>query len=265
MKSLIVVFGVGALGGAWLAFAPCSPFSVFRGSCCSSDTDPAEYMAVQGRYLELRDSSIERDANDAGGPGDVWRAPGRSALAGWQILAGAFDGQDLAGIDVVAAIESEGNLADGGDRRSIVYLPADCEGARSDAALAWLRAAHGSQLGEIVAVHSAPVHLSFDGDAFELAVADVARASGSIESETRSCSIPSDAVCRPLASLQDQALGAASEASFAGESGLSAWSRPGASDAFEGSFRWVQPDEKTSCCPTQSSRCTTTEPGMPSE
>jgi hypothetical protein len=244
MKILVLLFCTSAAGGAWLAFAPCSPLN----GRCSADTGAVltESPSVRGRYVEVRDASVYAGACHVNGESEL---RGRRAIAAWSIESGEHQGVALDGVELVAAVESDDNLARAGARRSVVYVAETLEPARRDAALAWLRASQSALLGEIGAVEAAQLDVSLDGDRFAIAAGDDVEAAGSAFADRRCCSMPALVAYEPLALVEESVCGSTTSARFAGSAGMTAWSWPEQNNAILGDFRCVtMPQALSECC-----------------
>lgn len=185
-----------------------------------------------GTYVEARNASVFAGACHANGEYDH---QGRAALLGWSIERGGWDGVDLSGVRLAAAVRADENLAEGGARRSLVWVDAPDAATRA-AALAWLAAVQGERLGTVLATTPAPVVLRTPEGAYALEVAARLELRGRTRADRTCCSMPEAVWYAPLDDVGGRRVGWSARCRFAGAPGLAAWIHEDANNAFTGSF-----------------------------
>lgn len=184
---------------------------------------PRPADAPQGAYLEARTASVFAGACHYG---SEYMTVGREAAVAWRIEAGAFGGVSLAGVDVVALIAADGNLAEPrAGRRSVVLVPEGLDAARREAALGWLAREHGALLGRIAEVRSAKLELVLDGDRFDLRAGETLRIAGA--------SLPNRECCKMPYAVWYAPFDAAVSGAVVGEAEAFGWSDPVLERSFE--------------------------------
>src|SRR5205085_12237615 len=89
---------------------------------------------------------------------------GREAILAWNIKAGKADGVNLAGLNAVAVVTSEDNLAKGtAPHRTVLYVDSRATDTQRAALATTLQTRYGSTLGQVVAVYAAPITFAKDG------------------------------------------------------------------------------------------------------
>ncbi len=198
-------------------------------------THPDVPPIVSGQYVEVRDASVFAGACHVNSEAE---SQGRQALLGWHVDGGRFLELDLAGVEVAAAVTSDGNLSDGLPRRSVVYLDRDLDAELRKETLFWLREVHGEALGTIEAVVDADVDVFRDGPRFGIDVEGVAHVRGATMPDGECCTMPESVWYEPLAETETKAVmvGLAEDCRFRGDRGLPAWSYEDRNNAFAGAF-----------------------------
>ena len=180
ITKLFFCLSVGA--GLFAAFNLSEPF----------DVPPA----VRGQYLELRSAAVFAGPCHVNSERDH---QGRRALLAYQLEGGRWMDEMMEGVDLVVAVGSDENLADGAPRRSVVYTDASLSESRRRHALGWLTSAHGEQLGEIQEVVTTEIELDLDDTSFRLDIPGVASAAGETLADKACCSMPESVWYEPLA------------------------------------------------------------------
>lgn len=132
--------------------------------------DPA---VPRGRYVEARTAAVFAGACHYGAQ---LTTQGREAVVAWSFEGGVWNGQPLAGVDVVCAIAAPANLieadaAGGTERRhSVVYVSKGAEPGARDAAVALVRERYARLLGEVREVRPAAIAFRSDERAYEVTV-----------------------------------------------------------------------------------------------
>ena len=185
-----------------------------------------------GEYVEARTASVFAGACHYNGERVT---EGRSAILAWRIEAGAFDGVDLAGVRLIAAVASDDNLAEHASRKSILTIDADTS-ARANAAAAWVRARAGDALGTVVDVRRAPVTFRHDGDAFAIESPAFATIAMRAMPDRACCSQPELVWYQPLMPLVDRRVGYVETARLDASRVGTTWQRADENSAFYGHF-----------------------------
>lgn len=237
MKTFTIVGAAALLLAAKFTFFPCDcgkgATEVTQVSSVAHASEPA------GNYLEARNVTLWGGYCHLNGEHDTY---GDGAIVAWDVERGAHQGVDLAGVRVVAAIGSPKNLADGAERTSELWIDAPSESARK-ACAAWLGSAHADQLGDVVAVHAAPVAFARAGDAFRVAVAGVCSVEGEAMSDRSCCSMPEQRGYEPLMADAGAVVGVAQNCVFEGTANLTGWEFADANSVFVEGF-----GPKDACC-----------------
>lgn len=193
---------------------------------------PAPTAAVHGEYVEARTASVFAGACHYNGERVT---EGRSAVLAWNIAGGAYDGVDLTGVRVIAAVASDDNLADRTARRSVVTIDADTD-ARAAAATAWVKARAGGELGSVVDVRRSPVAFRHDADTFTIASDKFAALSVRAMPDRACCSQPELVWYQPLMPIVDRRVGYVSSARLETAAIGGTWQRADENSAFYGRF-----------------------------
>jgi hypothetical protein len=244
---LVLSMSVAAAVGArlWLVGAGvCSQGS----SCCwltslsAPGAERAKASEPAGRYVEARTVNVFAGACHYNGEA---MSSGREALLAWTFESGSYEGTDLAGVDVIAAVASNANLyrKELGEeglasevRRSIVYVDAGASEAQRAAAVKYVRELAGDALGEVIAVEPREIEVDIEGDRYFAHAGDQLRLEGSALPGRECCKMPYDVWYEPLAPIDGRIVGQ-SERFVWRESRLAPrFERSSQNDAFVGTF-----------------------------
>jgi hypothetical protein len=223
---------------AKLALASFVPVSLLAGrawlgsSCCTRPGSLASEQAVTGRYVEARSASVYAGACHYGAE---YTTQGREAVLAWDLSAGVVDGVSLEGVQVVAVVTAQDNLAQAdAQRESVVYLDDDLPAATREAALAWLEREHADVLGTVRLVKSGDVSVDCAGDRYSVQVPGLVRLEGEAMPDRACCSMPSNVWYRPLVALGDRVVGQSEVFSVSDPDVGPAFVRHAENDAFLG-------------------------------
>lgn len=194
---------------------------------------PCTPDSVSGTYLEARSASVFAGACHVNGETGT---QGRNALVAWRVEQGSWGGEDLGGVEVVAAVHGTGSLAESGERSARLWIEAR-DGAQLRATRAWLEECHGTTLGRVVAVAEGPVEVSLEGEDFLATVEGRAELRGRLEPDRACCTMPEQVWYEPLARVDDAVVGFSEVCRFEGAGEEVPWSHPGQNNAFVGRFR----------------------------
>jgi hypothetical protein len=154
--------------------------------CQVTAPTPAADPPISARYVEARSAAVFAGPCHVNGEYD---SQGRDAVVGLRVDAGRWQGQDLAGVQLVACISSPSNLAEAAPRRTTLWLDASLDPARREAAAGWLAATHGAALGQ-VELREAAVEVHFDGEAYAIEVPGACSVQGRLLPDRACCSMP---------------------------------------------------------------------------
>src|SRR4051812_25978560 len=85
----------------------------------------AQSSPVHGEYVEVRTASVFAGACHYNGERVT---EGKSAVLAWKIEGGSFNGSDLSGVKVLAAVACDDNLAEAGaSRKASIVVDADTD------------------------------------------------------------------------------------------------------------------------------------------
>lgn len=161
--------------------------------------------AVTGDYVEARSCNV------FAGPchyGSEYTTAGREAVMAWQVKHGAYAGQALDGLRVVAVVAGDDNLAVAGTpRRTVFYVDERAAPAQRAALIALLRAKTGADFGRVLAVRAEPIAFDEQSDGVHVSVARVARLEASKMPDAECCRWPGQRWYDPLAHTQGVRVG----------------------------------------------------------
>ncbi len=240
MKTLLVLslcLG-GALGVKMLC---CDGFCPLSGG--SEAADESTTRAPFGDYVEARNASVYGGACHYNGE---LTTQGQSAVLGWRLRGGSYDGVSLAGVEIAAAVTASDNLASEAARRSIVYVDASARQAQRDAAVKWVREAHADALGEILAVETLQLDVASDGEHFRLEVPGTLAVCGSAMPDRECCKMPYNVWYEPFESVEGRLVAQTNKFAWSEARLAPTFERSGHNDAFVGSFGAQA--EVPSCC-----------------
>ncbi|MBM3988613.1 MAG: DUF1326 domain-containing protein [Planctomycetes bacterium] len=227
-----------------LAFATSAALGMryLCGDGCCTLTRPEADIEPAGTYIEARTASVFAGACHYN---SELVTAGREALLAWRFEDGRVAGVALGGVELMAAVASSENLAQGAARRSVVYVDAAASREQREAALEWLKARHGSELGEIVAVEELSLDVSFDGELYTARAGDALALSGGLLPDRECCKMPYDVWYQPFTPIAGRIVGN-SERFVWNETRLArAFENRERNDAFVGTFG---PGAGGSCC-----------------
>jgi hypothetical protein len=261
MKLVLALSVLAAAVGAklWIGgdCGPCAGGCPLTSWLAGASETPAA-SAPAGRYVEARTVNVFAGACHYNG--EV-TSGGREAVLAWSFESGAFEGTDLSGVDVIAAVAASGNLdrskgldlgseAPAEVRRSIVYVDAGASEAQRGAAVRYVRQACGDALGEVLAVEPREIEVDVQGDRYFAHAGDKLRLEGSALPDRDCCKMPYDVWYEPLAPVDDRVVGNSERFDWQEKRLAPPFERHAQNDAFLGSFGAAKP---ASCCAQQPS------------
>lgn len=187
-----------------------------------------------GRYVEARTATVFAGACHYGSEEST---AGREALLAWRFEGGRHLGIDLAGLEVVATVACDGNLAGSAPRRSRLYFPVTTNEGQRAALRSLLVARVGRALGTIDAVHVVPLEVRIDATDYNVESKDLFLLSGSTLPDRDCCKMPYSVWYTPMAPVQAPIVG--NNARFRNEDARLGrlWSRPDENASFTGRFQ----------------------------
>src|SRR5688572_5235811 len=132
---------------------------------------------------------------------------GREALLAWRFEAGTHAGVELAGVDAVAVVTSERNLAEAGPRSARLYVSDRASAAQRAAVRALLEERLGATLGTIAGVESVPMTLRASEDDYAIEAKGLFELRGATLADRACCSMPSLVWYAPLAPVDRPIVG----------------------------------------------------------
>jgi hypothetical protein len=186
-----------------------------------------------GQYVEARTAAVFAGACHYG---SQFTTDGRSAVLGWRVESGAWEGVSLAGVELAALLDAPANLAEAFERTSIVIVDRGLAPEVERAALAWLRAEHGGRLGTIRAIERADVAVEMRDERFALAAGSAVRLEGCALPERQCCKMPYQVWYDPLVPLHGRLVGRPTIFTVREDRLGLRFQRPGENDAFFGRF-----------------------------
>jgi hypothetical protein len=225
---------------AWICPGAC-PFG--GGACGDSELTSAGDLgssgAITGRYVEARSASVYAGACHYGAE---YTTQGREAVLAWRLDGGSFEGGALDGVEVVAAVRADANLAEPGvARTSVIYLDEDLAPERRAVALSWLQREHAAALGKVELVRTAPVEVACDGDAYRVQAGAWVRLEGRAMPDRACCSMPSNVWYDPLVAVDGRLVGESALFALDEPTLAAKFERRAENDAFLGSLAAAEP------------------------
>lgn len=121
----------------------------------------AQSAQIEGDYVEARTADIFTGPCFSNAEVFIY---GKQAVAAWKIRKGSFDGVDLTGLSVAAAIRGENTFSE--DRpemaQSVIITDENADSRQKEALIAFAKAMTGKRLQNVVAVHSAAIGLTVE-------------------------------------------------------------------------------------------------------
>ena len=194
---------------------------------------------VTGAYVEARTAEVFTGGCIMNSEAET---VGRQAVLAWKVDRGSFNGIAIDGLSIVAAISGDRNLGMqemGGEKatvRSALFVDQRANAAQQIALVAMANELSKGLVGTIVQVTSAPVQFADHGSEIQVSAGQV-----SLDVNKH---ITHDPTCgamqwfHPLASVDDAAIGVASQHVFTGSALGTKWSDPNKRSAFFGTFSY---------------------------
>jgi Protein of unknown function (DUF1326) len=196
-------------------------------------TSRAENISLRGDYVEVRTASVFAGACHYNG--EVVTT-GRDAMMAWNVTSGKWQGVDLSGVRAMAIVSSDANLSENNAaRQSEIIVDSNASRAQALAILNALREKYAASLGNVVAVHSAPISFARNGRTYAVVTNEAAINVEAMPNDL-CCKMPNLVWYTPLVGLENRKVGYTSNASYSGKAVGEPWSRSGENSAFYGTF-----------------------------
>jgi hypothetical protein len=195
---------------------------------------------ITGEYVEARTAEVF-----AGGciMNSEAETLGRQALMAWRITSGLFDGVDLAGLTVAAAVAGDRNLGMremGGEEptavKAIITVDPRASAAQRNALVKLVRELSNGLITHVIRVDVAPVRFATSQHYVEVSVPDNAMLLTVNKEMKHDPSCGAMQWFKPFTRLADASMGVAEEHSFEGNGLNTKWSAPNKRSAFFGTF-----------------------------
>ena len=193
----------------------------------------AENVSLRGEYVEVRTASVFAGACHYNG--EVVTT-GRDALMAWNVTSGKWQNIDLAGVRVMAIVNSSSNLSEpNAARQSEVIIDSAASREQAQAMLSALKEKYASSLGQIVEVRNAPVTFEHKDRTYTVKADDAAINVEAMPNDL-CCKMPNLVWYKPLVGIENRKVGYTINASYGGRKVSDPWSRSGENSAFYGLF-----------------------------
>lgn len=197
---------------------------------------------IVGEYVESRNADVYTGFCVANGEVNL---VGNTAILGWRVQQGAWDGVDLSGLSIVAAVNAASTLGSTyGDPfpvKSVLIVDEKASAEQRAALAAFAKAMGGKMLDNVVRIEVAPVSLDIEYQGEHPASADL-KAGGLASIRTRSLT-SKDHLCGneetfypPLTATTHAMPAVAVTDEFQGSGLNTVWSLHGKRSAFVGNF-----------------------------
>jgi len=195
--------------------------------------------SVSGAYVEARTAEVFTGGCIMGSEAET---VGKQAVLAWKVDRGSFNGIAIDGLSVVAAVSGDRNLGMtemGGEKpivRSAIYVDQRANAAQQLALVAMANELSNGIVGTIVQVTPAPIQFADHGSEIQ-----VTAGPASLDVNKH---LTHDPTCgamqwfHPLATVDNAAVGVASQHVFTGSALGTKWSDPNKRSAFFGTFSY---------------------------
>lgn len=229
--ALLTLALVGGLVGVRHHLSPCR---WIHGACEAAPSgDPC---AVSARFVEARAASVFAGACHYS---SEYTTQGRRAVLGVVVDRGTVAGQDLAGVSFACALAAAGNLADGGERRAVLFVDEGLDPARTEAVRELCRTRLAGALGRVERLERVALEVALDGERYAITAGDEIALAGALDPDRACCSMPQNVWYRPLVASDDALVGQSERFTFAVDGLGPRFERRAENNAFVG--RWRAP------------------------
>lgn len=194
---------------------------------------PAGAQSIRGDYAEARTCSVYAGGCHYSGE---YVTAGREALLFWHIREGRWNGVDVSGLSVLAAVVAEDNLAEPfARRRSVLYLDSRATAQQQKALAELFAKRYASLLGEISAVKTVPIRYTREDrqitvDAPGVATLNISRY------PCKHCVQPHQVWYQPLAPIAEAEVASAKLTAYRDRQLGTVWQRGEENSVFVGEF-----------------------------
>jgi hypothetical protein len=195
--------------------------------------------SVSGAYVEARTAEVFTGGCIMNSEAETM---GKQAVLAWKVDRGTFNGINVDGLSVVAAISGDRNLGMpemGGEKpvvHSALYVDQNANAAQRLALVAMANELSKGIVGTIVQVTQAPITFADSGGEIQVSTGPVALEVSKHMTHDPTCG--AQLWFHPLASVDAATLGLTAQHSFTGSSLGTKWSDPNKRSSFFGSFRY---------------------------
>ena len=195
--------------------------------------------SVSGAYVEARTAEVFTGGCVMNSEAET---VGKQAVLAWKVDRGTFNGIQIDGLSVVAAISGDRNLGMqemGGDKatvKSAMYVDARANAAQQLALVAMANELSHGIVGTIVQVTAAPIQFADHGS-------EIAVSAGQVTLDVNK-HLTHEPTCgamqwfHPLAQVDEASIGVAAQHLFTGAALGTKWSDPNKRSAFFGTFSY---------------------------
>jgi Protein of unknown function (DUF1326) len=194
---------------------------------------------ITGAYVEARTAEVFTGGCIMNSEAETM---GKQAVLAWKVDRGTFNGISIDGLSVVAAVSGDKNLGMtemGGEKptvRSAVYVDQRANAAQQIALVAMANELSKGLVGTIVQVTAAPIRFDDHGSEIQVSAGPAALDVNKHLTHDPTCGAMQ--WFHPLASVDDAAVGVASQHIFTGSALGTKWSDPNKRSAFFGTFTY---------------------------
>jgi hypothetical protein len=195
--------------------------------------------ALTGEYIEARTAEVFTGGCIMNSEAET---VGKQAVLAWKVGHGSFNGIALDGLSVVAAVSGDRNLGMqemGGQKatvRSALYVDQRANAAQQLALVAMANELSKGLVGTIVQVTPTPISFTDHGSEINVSAGQVTLDVNKHMTHDPTCGAMQ--WFHPLASMDESAIGMASQHVFTGSALGTKWSDPNKKSAFFGTFAY---------------------------
>jgi hypothetical protein len=194
----------------------------------------ADSTSIKGDYVEVRTASVFAGACHYNGE---LTTTGRDALMAWNVISGEWRGVDLAGVSVVAIVNSDANLSDSNaPRQSEIIIGQNANDSQSRAILDAIGTNYASSLGKIVSVRRGPLSFEHQDKTYSVSAKGIASIDIEALANDECCKMPHLVWYSPLVPLENRKVGYTTKALYSGDLLCDRWQRSNENSAFYGTF-----------------------------
>ena len=195
---------------------------------------PGWAQSLRGDYIEARTCSVYAGGCHYSGE---YVTAGREALLFWHIREGKWNGTDLSGVSVLAAVVADNNLAEpSAQRRSVLYIDARASQAQREVITHLFNARYRELLGEVRSVKAVPIRFAREERQMSVEASGVATLQVS-RYPCKHCVQPHQVWYQPLAPILEAEVASAKLAAYRDRQLGTVWQRAEENSVFVGEFR----------------------------